>query len=413
MSNAARRDAPPVNYGANSSDGTPVLTVLRRSLVAAALLVAASLLWTVAAQQQGRVAATVEAMLAEPGFFHGRQVAFRAGVVQDRGGTRLAVTDTAAPATTTAAPRVHPVFVFWRQPPTRSDGEIRGEFWDLGRLREDDTRFTAYDFKPVLEAVSGGRWPNRDEVFVILAATLMEAADSNTPTIRGIVMTPARFADRGVTVSGRFRGRNLFGDLASALNLSRWDFVLQSSDAAIWVTGLRPRGQGFELDAGAKMDTGRFLEVSGTVHAEGSKVWIAGESLRLARPPSDTSDLVVPTPVIREAPPAVIFTAPLADETDVPTSTLVRVQFSRDMDGRTFKGHVNVSYLPGASAAPPPGAVPPIAVTYREANRGVEIKFAQPLERFQNVKVELLDGITAMDGQPLAPWSMTFSLGAK
>ena len=97
----------------------------------------------------------------------------------------------------------------------------------------------------------------------------------------------------------------------------------------------------------------------------------------------------------------------------MPTSTLIRVQFSRDMDGRTFKGHVSVSYLPGASAAPPPGAVPPMAVTYREANRGVEIKFAQPLERFQNVKVELLEGITAMDGQPLAPWSMTFSLGAK
>src|SRR6478735_1812358 len=124
MSNAARRDAPPVNYGANYGERTPVLTVLRRPLVAASLLAAASLLWTVAAQQQGRVAATVEAMLAEPGFFHGRQVAFRSAVVQDRGGTRLAVTDAAAPAAATGAPRVHPVFVFWRQPPTRSDGEI-------------------------------------------------------------------------------------------------------------------------------------------------------------------------------------------------------------------------------------------------------------------------------------------------
>jgi len=306
------------------------------------------------------------------------------------------------------------VFVYWRQAPTRSDGEIRGEFWDLGRLREDDTRVTAYDFKPMLEAVNGGRWPNRDEVFVVVGASLIEAIDSNTPTIRGIVMTPARFADRGVTVSGRFRGRNLFGDLPNALNLSRWDFVVQSSDAAIWVSGLRPRGQGFELDAGAKMDTGRFLEVSGTVHVEASKVWIAGESLRLGRPPSDTDDLVTATPVIKEPPPAVIFTAPLADETDVAPSSTVRVQFSRDMDAKTFKGHVRVSYLPSAAAgAPPPGPVPPVTVTYRDANRGVEIKFAQPLERFQNVKVELLEGITAMDGQPLAPWSMTFSVGAK
>jgi len=386
---------------------------VRRPLVVITLILGASLAWSVAAQQSGRTATTVEALLAEPSFFHGRQVAFRSAVVQERGGTRLAVTDTTAPATTTAAPRVHPVFVYWRQVPSKTDGEIRGEFWDLGRLREDDSRFTAYDFKPMLEAVNGGRWPNRDEVFVVVGASLIEATDSNAPTIRGIVMTPARFADRGVTVSGRFRGRNLFGDLPNALNLSRWDFVLQSSDAAIWVSGLRPRGQGFELDAGAKMDTGRFLEVSGTVHLEASKVWIAGESLRLGRAPSETDDVVTPTPVIKEAPPAVIFTAPLADETDVSTASLIRIQFSRDMDGRTFKGRVRVSYLPSASAAPPPGPVPPITVAYRDANRGVEIKFAQPLERFQNVKVELLEGITAMDGQPLAPWSMTFSVGAK
>jgi len=386
---------------------------IRRPIVVVTLILGASLAWSVAAQQSGRVATTVEALLAEPSFFHGRQVAFRSGFVQERGGTRLAVTDTTAPATTTAPPRVHPVFVYWRQPPTKSDGEVRGEFWDLGRLREDDSRFTTFDFKPMLEAVNGGRWPNRDEVFVVVNASLVEATDSNTPTIRGIVMTPSRFADRGVTISGRFRGRNLFGDLPNALNLSRYDFVLQSSDAAIWVSGLRPRGQGFELDAGAKMDTGRFLEVSGTVHVEASKIWIAGESLRLGRPPSETDDLVTPTPVIKEAPPAVIFTAPLADETDVAPSTTIRVQFSRDMDGRTFRGHVKVSYLPSASAAPPPGALPPITATYREANRGLEIKFGQPLERFQNVKVELLEGITAMDGQPLAPWSMTFSVGAK
>jgi hypothetical protein len=35
------------------------------------------------------------------------------------------------------------------------------------------------------------------------------------------------------------------------------------------------------------------------------------------------------------------------------------------------------------------------------------------LERFQTVKVELLDGIAAMDGQLLVPWAMTFSTGAK
>jgi hypothetical protein len=366
--------------------------------------------WPLRAQAPGRVATSIEAVLADAVFFHGRQIAVRATTAQDRGVTRVVVGDaTAAPG----APKLHPVFVFWRQPPTRTEGEIRGEFWDLGRLREDDSRFTGYDFRPALEAATGGRWPGRDEVFVLLGASAIDAPMPTSPSVRAIVLSPSHFADRGVTVTGRFRGRNLFGDLASALNRSRWDFVLQSADAAIWVSGLRPKGTGFELDPGAKVDTGRWLEVSGTVHTEGSRVWIDGESLRMTRPPTDSDVVPAPTPVIKEAPPTVIFTAPLVDEVDVATDSTVRVQFSRDMDGRTFKGRVRVSYVVTAPAAPPPGSVPAITTAYHEGNRAFEIKFAKPLDRFQTVKVELLEGIAAMDGQALPPWSMTFSTGAR
>jgi hypothetical protein len=265
----------------------------------------------------------------------------------------------------------------------------------------------------VLEAATAGRWPGRDEVFVLLGASAVDAPEPTTPSVRAIVLSPAHFADRGVTVTGRFRGRNLLGDLPSPLNRSRWDFVLQSADAAIWVSALRPKGSGFDLDPGAKVDTGRWLEVSGTVHAEGSRVWIDGESLRMARPPTESDAEPAPTPVIKEKPPTVIFTAPLVDEVDVATDSSVRVQFSRDMDGRTFRDHVRVSYVVTASAAPPPGVVPAITVAYHEGNRALEIKFAKPLDRFQTVKVELLEGVTAMDGQALPPWSMTFNTGAK
>ena len=381
------------------------------AVVAAAAAVGFSLALPLHAQAPGRVATTVEAMLADPVFFHGRQVVIRGATVQDRNVTRLAVGGDAPSGTGT--PRTHPVFVFWRQSPSRSEGEIRGEFWDLGRLREDDSRITSYDFRPVLEAASGGRWPNRDEVFVLLGATLNDAPEDTAPSVRAIALSPARFNERGVTVTGRFRGRNLFGDLANALNLSRWDFVLQSADAAIWISGLRPRGTGFELDPGAKVDTGRWLEVSGTVHTEGSKVWIAGESLRIAKAPTDSDAVPPPPPVIKQAPPSVVFTAPLADDVDVGTDTSVRVQFSQDMDGRTFRGHIRVSYSVTAAAAPDPGPAPSVTATYHEGNRALELKFAAPLSRFQTVKVELLDGIAAMDGQVLPPWSMTFSTGAK
>jgi hypothetical protein len=374
-----------------------------------AAIVGACIAWPIRAQTTGRIATTVEAAVAEPVFFHGRQIAVRAATIQDRAGTRVVV-GSSAPSD---KPKLHPVFVFWQQTPSRTDGEIRGEFFDLGRLREDDSRFSSYDFRPLLEAVAGGRWPNRDEVFVIVGATVVDAPEPSAPTVRAIVLQPTKFADRGVTVTGRFRGRNLFGDLASPLNRSRWDFVLQSADAAIWVSALRPRGTGFELDPGAKVDTGRWLEVSGTVHVEASRVWIDGESLRIAKPPTETDTEPAPMPVIKEAAPTVIFTAPLVEEADVATDTAVRVQFSRDMDGRTFRGRVRVSYVVTATAAQSPNPLPAATTTYHEANRALEIKFAGPLERFQTVKVELLEGIAAMDGQMLVPWAMTFSTGAK
>jgi hypothetical protein len=370
--------------------------------------IAGCVAWPAGAQHTSRIATTIEAVLANPVFFHGRQIAIRGGTAQDRGVTRVLAGD---PSARTDPPPVHPVFVFWRQPPARSDGEVRGEFWDLGRLREDDSRFSSYDLRPVLEAANGGRWPGRDEVFVLLGSTLVEVAEPSTPSLRAIALSPARFADRGVTVTGRFRGRNLFGDLASAINRSRWDFVLQSADAALWVSGLRPRGSGFELDAGAKVDTGRWLEVSGTVRRDGSLVWLEGESIRMTKPPTESDAEPAPAPVIAEAAPSVIFTAPLAEETDVATNTSVRLQFSRDMDGRSFRGRVRVSYVSTPTA--PAGPAPAATTTYQEGRRALEIKFAAPLERFRTVQVELLEGITAMGGQAMSPWSMTFSTGAK
>jgi hypothetical protein len=41
----------------------------------------------------------------------------------------------------------------------------------------------------------------------------------------------------------------------------------------------------------------------------------------------------------------------------------------------------------------------------------LDIGFAHPLERFRTMKVELLEGIVGTDGAPLAPWTLTFSLG--
>lgn len=346
------------------------------------------------AQAPERIATTAEALVASPLFFHGKRVVLRHPL---RETNRLVELEGTA----------KPVYICWREPPRASEGEIRGEFWDLGRMLEGDERLASYDFRPVIEAANNGHWPGRDQIFVLLGATFVPGPPPVTPTFRAIVMDPATFDGRGVTIAGRFRGRNLFGDLPQAVSKSRWDFVLQAADGAIWITGLRPKGGDFDLDPGARVDTGRWLEVSGTVHRDAASVWIAADSLRLTTAPADTPVEVAGPPLPIEPPPAVIFSAPLADETDVPVNGRVRIQFSRDMKAATFVNRVRVRY----AGANPPAAPPASTAVYNDGTRALEIRFKEPLARFQTVVVELDAGIEALDGQVLPPWRLQFSTG--
>ena len=73
------------------------LSRLARSFALAALaLIAACIASPVHGQTPGRVATTIEAAIAEPVFFHGRQIAIRAATIQDRSGTRVVVGNSAA-----------------------------------------------------------------------------------------------------------------------------------------------------------------------------------------------------------------------------------------------------------------------------------------------------------------------------
>ena len=347
------------------------------------------------AQAPGRIATTAEALVATPVFYHGRQITVRQAIGGSLELTRLEDTS-------------KPIFVFWREQPSAvRDAEVRGEFWDLGRLQRDDSRFSNYNFDRVIEAVSSGIWPGRDRVFVILSATLVEAPLPPAPTVRAVVLAPDRYLEREVRLVGRFRGRNLHGDVPQPLNRAKWDFVLQSADGAIWVSGLRPRGQGFDLDPSARVDTGKWLEVTGVVQKQGAQLWVEASAIRQASAPTDVPiEVVVPTRPA-EPPPTVIFSAPVKDDVDVDRSAPIRIQFSRDLAGKTIPNRVRVAYVGNQAGAMPPA----FTATYQEASRSLELKFAQPLERFQQVTVELLEGITAFDGQPLAPWTLTFTTG--
>jgi hypothetical protein len=352
------------------------------------------------AQTPTRLATVPEALVAAPVFFHGKQVVVRRDVEPAGALMRLAGTQ-------------KPIFVFFHDTSGMAqNSEVRGEFWDIGRVERTDSRFSNVNFQPILDATSNGQWPARDQVFMLLNATAAESPLPPEPSIRALALAPDQYVGKGITVTGRFRGSNLFADLPmGAGTKGRWDFVLQSADAAIWVTGIRPRGRGFDLDVNSRMDTGRWLQVAGTVRREGPLAWIDATSVQAATAPTDAPvEIVLPPPPPQPA-PQVVFSTPTAGETDADRAGPIRIQFSRDMDARTFRDRVRVTYTgnaPAGAAATPPTAT----VRYVEGNRALEIKLAAPLDRYREVKIELLEGImSAVDNQPLAPYSLTFTTG--
>lgn len=289
--------------------------------------------------------------------------------------------------------------------------EVRGEFWDLGRFNADDPRLAKFDLRRTFGIDPEGPWPRAGQVTALMANAIAATTPPANATIRSLVLFPERYIDQKVTVVGQFGGRNLLGDLPDAPGQSIYDFVVRSADAAIWVTSLRPRGKDFELSLDTRIDTGRWVELSGTLKQGRGLQWLVADqgSLKITQAPQETRE----TQVVRvpaAPPPEVLFSAPTAGETDVAPGATVRIQFSRDMDQASFRGRIRVTY--GGAA---PASSDPLAITtqYMPGNRVLEIRFANPLERFQTVKVELQDGVAGSDKQLLAPWTLTFETGGQ
>jgi len=360
------------------------------------------------AQTQTRRATNLAALLAYPGYYHGRPIVIVGKVALEK--DLLRVSDEADHS-------LH--LVFKGSAPDGLD-EIRGEFWDIGRMKPDDPRLSTYDMRTVFKVDPDGAWPRPGEVTAIVATAVAPAAPPQSPTIRAIVLNPPRYLDQQIAITGQYSGRNLLGDLPDAPAKSRYDFVLRSADAAIWVINMRPKmkdanGKDLELGLDARIDTGRWLSVRGTVQQGRGLLWLDAQagSLALAKPPTETVTENEPIRVPAGPPPEVVFSAPTQDETDVSLTTTVRIQFSRDLDAATLKNRIKASYLESQSVERGEPTTPTAQFTYQYAgfNRVLEIKFTKPLERFRTLKIELLEGIVGTDAQPLKPWTLTFALG--
>jgi Big-like domain-containing protein len=360
------------------------------------------------AQPVTRRATNLTEVLAYPGFYSGRPIVLVGTVALSQAG-QLTVSDDAA--------SVH--LLFKGNAPDGLD-EVRGEFWDIGRMKADDARLSTYDLRATFKIDPDGPWPRPGEVTAIVATAVTPATRPPAPSIRAIVLHPSRYLDQKVTITGQYSGRNLLGELPDAPAKSRYDFVLRSADAAIWIINMRPKmkdasGKEFELGLDARIDTGRWLTVRGTLQQGRGLQWLDAEagSLSVAKPPTETTPEEQPIRVPAGPPPEVVFSAPTEDETDVLMATTVRIQFSRDIDQTTLKGRIRVRYQESQSIERGEPVTPTADFTfqYAGANRVLELKFAKPLERFRTVKVDLLEGILGTDGQPLKPWTLTFALG--
>ena len=129
------------------------------------------------------------------------------------------------------------------------------------------------------------KWPQPGEELIVRISATSETQPVAGASVKSIAIEPWRYDGQTVTITGNFRGRNLFGDLPGAPGKSKYDFVLRGTEGALWVTDVRPRGQGFDLDINRRVDTDRWLEVTGTVVREKGLVSLKATRVSLSKAP--------------------------------------------------------------------------------------------------------------------------------
>jgi hypothetical protein len=356
-----------------------------RTFTSTAILLAAAA--AIVAQPQPRRATTITAIRSYPGFYHQQTVL----VVGDIKGTlERATIGTEEGAITLVA----------RELPREGRVEARGQLLDIGRLAQDDPRLIPFNLLERVRSQYQDRWPKPGEELILLlggSAPPPPATDVKTPPLRAVAMEPARFDGQVVTITGQFRGRNLYGDLPEAPVQNRVQFVVRSGDAAVWVMGLQPKGKTFALDPTRRVDTGRWLKVQGTVRSAKGLTWLDGTSIDLAPTPEEATEVAIDLPP--PPPVEILFTAPTEGEGDVRTTARVRMQLSRDLNPETLKDRIR--FTPAVD----------FTTNYTRENRALEIRPTEGFPPFQPMKMEILEGVKGTDGGAMAPFTLNFTTG--
>jgi hypothetical protein len=223
-------------------------------------------------------------------------------------------------------------------------------------------------------------------------------------SLESLLSNPGKNDGKTVRVFGQFRGRNLYGDLPSRSQASSDDFVIKDDLFAVWISGKKPKGSGWALDASLKRDTGKWMEVVGRVETRSGVVYIRASEVKLSSGKTAAAQPAQPPPPPPERPkvaPVVVFALPLDGDAEVARDSRFVVQFSKDMDEATFAGHVLFRYA--GPVLPGDRVFDGMKLTYDPGRRALTVDPGDVLRPGRQVELVLLPGIVDIDGLPLSP----------
>lgn len=230
-----------------------------------------------------------------------------------------------------------------------------------------------------------------------------KARPAETYTLEALLSQPERRDGQRVRVVGQFRGSNLFGDLPTRSRLRSDDWVLKDDVYAVWVTGRKPKGDGFNLDIGLKRDTGKWLEVTGRLSSRGGIVYVEAEHVALTSAPSPTAEAAPPPPPPErpKLPPVIVFSLPLDGERGLAGNERFVIQFSKDMDETSFSEHILLRYA--GPTRPGDRGFTSVRLSYDGGRRALTVDPGDRLSPGRVIELILLDGIKDIEGLPLQP----------
>ncbi len=222
-------------------------------------------------------------------------------------------------------------------------------------------------------------------------------------TLEALVSSPGKRDGQLVRVVGKFRGRNLYGDLPVKSQRSNSDWVIKDEVWAVWVTGKKPKGSGWQLDPRAKRDTGRWIAVVGRPLTRDGITYLQAREVALTTAPTPNAEpsAAPPPPERPRVPPVVVFTLPLDGDTEVATDSRFVVQFSEDMDEASFKERVIVRYA--GPVRPGDRAFVGLKLSYDGGKRALTVDPGDMLRPGRQVELLLLPGIADVRGLTLVP----------